>query len=161
MLFVVFFKLLCVLNSPSVSFNMARSGWLGSVPPTPPCLHSFCTFLLLQSCRVSFRLCFWLLVCVCVYVHTCMHEHYVSCCLASGTFLTDSWSRDGSAPAGLELNRLEVLLLPASPYCHTTVFHFSFQRRSVGCDMKMSICLCGYNCEWVSWKWKHVNCWRI
>ena len=82
-------------------------------------------------------------VCVCVCVHTCMHEHYVSCCLASGTFLTDSWSRDGSAPAGLKLNRLEVLLLPASPYCHTTVFHLSFQRRSVGCDMKMSICLCG------------------
>lgn len=77
MLFVVFFfKLLCVLNSPSVSFNMARSGWLGSVPPTPPCLYSFCTFLLLQSRCVSFRLCFWLLMCVCV----CAHMHAWALC---------------------------------------------------------------------------------
>ena len=140
---------MCWIVSPS-PFKMVRSGWLGSVPPTPPCLHSFYTFLLLQSRRVSFRLCFRLLVraCACVRVH--MHA-WALCFLLFGFryFFTDSWSRDGPAPAGLELNRLEVLLLPA---WHTTVFHFSFQRRSVGCDTKMWICLCGWNCEWLKMK---------
>lgn len=128
-----------------------------SVLSHPPCsLSSFCTFLLLQSLRVGFRICIRPLICVrmraCVFVSTTFPVVWVQ--VLSHWLL--EWRRP--APAPLELNRLEVLL-PASHYRHTPVFQFSFQRRAVGCDTWKWILLCGWSCKWakwVQWKWKPV-----